>query len=200
MNLSLGKIFKMPTRQKITIWVIVLVALALGLYFALIKSKQEELKDLQTKLEDLQKQIQENRRIADNLPILQKEYNELKVELARALTELPNQKEIPSLLTSITSAGKGAGLDFLIFRPRPEEPKEFYANVPVDVTVSGSYLSVAKFFIAVSELPRIVNISNVTFSDIKNNPGDRTSMKVACLATTFRFLDKKEANNEKKDK
>ena len=109
MNSSLEKIFKMPTRQKIAVWVIVLVAIALGFYFLLIKSKQTELKDLQTKLNDLQTQIQENRKIADNLPVLQKEYNQLSMQLDRALTELPNQKEIPTLLTSITSAGKGAG-------------------------------------------------------------------------------------------
>lgn len=198
MNSSLEKFFKMPQKQKITVWVLVLVALAVGLYFALIKSRQEELKQLQTHLNDLQNQIQENEKIAANLPRLQREYNELNAELARALTELPNQKEIPTLLTSITSAGKGAGLDFLVFRPKPEEPKEFYANVPVDITVSGSYFSVAKFFVAVSQLPRIVNMSNVTFSDIKSNPGAGTSMKVACLATTFRFLDKKDAKNEKK--
>jgi type IV pilus assembly protein PilO len=199
MNSSLEKIFKMPTRQKIAVWVLVLVAIALGFYFALIKSKQTELKDLQTKLNDLQTQIQENRRIADNLPILQKEYNQLSLQLEKALTELPNQKEIPTLLTSITSAGKGAGLDFLVFKPRSEEPQEFYANVPVDISVSGAYQEVGKFFTAVSELPRIVNISNVVFSDIRGASG-RTNMKVACLATTFRFLDKKEAKDEKKGK
>ena len=199
MNSSLEKIFKMPTRQKIAVWVIVLVAIALGFYFALIKSKQTELKDLQTKLNNLQTQIQENRKIADNLPLLQKEYNDLSMALDRALTELPNQKEIPSLLTSITTAGKGAGLDFLVFKPQSEEPMEFYAKVPVDISVSGAYYEVARFFNAVSELPRIVNISNVVVSDI-SGAGERTNMKVACIATTFRFLDKKEASDEKKGK
>jgi len=187
MNSSIEKLFKLPTSQKIIIWVLILVGIALGLYFSLIKSKQDELKSLQANLNDLRTQIEENRKIADNLPRL----------LTKALTELPNQQEIPSLLTSITSAGKGAGLDFLVFRPKPEVPKDFYAEVPVDISVSGSYLSVAKFFIAVSDLPRIVNISNVAFSDISSKAGG-TTMKVTCLATTFRFLDKKDAKNEKK--
>ncbi len=197
MNSSIEKLFKLPTSQKIIIWVLILVGIALGLYFSLIKSKQDELKSLQANLNDLRTQIEENRKIADNLPRLLAEYNQLKVELTKALTELPNQQEIPSLLTSITSAGKGAGLDFLVFRPKPEVPKDFYAEVPVDISVSGSYLSVAKFFIAVSDLPRIVNISNVAFSDISSKAGG-TTMKVTCLATTFRFLDKKDAKNEKK--
>lgn len=199
MNPSIEKLFKLPTSQKITIWVLVLLGVALIFYFTLIKSKQDELKNFQTNLNDLRTQIEENRKIADNLPRLLKEYNQLNVELTKALTELPNQQEIPSLLTSITSAGKGAGLDFLVFRPKSEAPKDFYAEVPVDISVSGSYLSVAKFFIAVSDLPRIVNISNVAFSDISNKGGS-TTMKVTCLATTFRFLDKKDAKNEKKGK
>lgn len=199
MNSSIEKLFKLPASQKITILVLILLGIGVGLYFALIKSKQDELKNLQTNLNDLRTQIEENRRIADNLPKLIAEYNQLNLELTKALTELPNQQEIPSLLTSITSAGKGSGLDFLVFRPKPEVPKDFYAEVPVDITVSGSYLSVAKFFIAVSDLPRIVNISNVAFSDINNKAGN-TTMKVTCLATTFRFLDKKDAKNEKKAK
>jgi len=199
MNSILEKIFKLPTRQKVTVWVLVLLAAGLAFYFSLIKSRHEELKELHVKLEGLQTQIQENRKVADNLPVLQKEYNQLNAELEKALTELPNQKEIPSLLTSITSAGKGVGLDFLVFRPKPEEPKEFYANVPVDISVSGSYTNVGKFFKAVSEMPRIVNINNVVFSDIKSS-GNQTNMKITCLATTFRFLDKKESENDKKGK
>ena len=163
----------------------------------LIKPKYEQFKGLQVKLNDLQNQIQENRKIADNLPKLKKEYEQLKIQLDAALTELPNQKEIPSLLTSITNDGKGAGLDFLIFRPKPEQAKDFYSEVPVDIVVSGSFHNVAKFFVAVSELPRIVNINNVSVSDIKD-VGGRTMMKVNCLATTFRFLEKKETKDDKK--
>jgi len=199
MNPSVEKIFKWPTSQKIVVWILILVGVALVFYISLIKSKQDELKGLEANLNDLRTQIEENRKIADNLPKLMKEYNQLNDELTRALTELPNQKEIPTLLTSITSAGKGSGLDFLVFRPKPEVAKDFYAEVPVDITVYGSYFSVARFFTAVSDMPRIVNISNVAFSDISNKSGS-TTMKVTCLATTFRFLEKKDAKNEKKGK
>ena len=145
----------------------------------------------------LQTEIDDKTRIANNLPRLQKEYDQLNIELAQALTELPNSKEIPSLLTSITALGKNAGLDFLVFRPKGEVVKDFYAEVPVDIIISGSYFSVANFFAAVSNLPRIVNITNVAFSDIKN-VNNRMMTKVTCLATTFRFLDKKEIKDDKK--
>ena len=196
MDPRLEKLFKLPTKQKVAIVVAIVACEVAGIFFGLQKPKMDDLKQKQNTLEGLRKQIVETKRIADNLPRYRSEYDQLKKELEMALTELPNQKEIPTLLTSITSAGKGAGLDFLVFRPKPEEPKDFYAVVPVDITVAGTFLSTSNFFNAVAGLPRIVNISNVSF-DVKNDKG-RISTKVNCLATTFRFLDKKEMKDDGK--
>jgi type IV pilus assembly protein PilO len=196
MNPQIEKILKLPTKQKILLLVIVVVLEAAALVWFLYLPKHKELAGLRVELTKLQSEIDEKTRIANNLPRLQKEYEQLNIELAQALTELPNSKEIPSLLTSITTVGKGAGLDFLVFRPKPEVPKDFYAEVPVDIVVYGSYFSVGNFFAAVANLPRIVNISNVVFSDIKN-VNNRMMTKVTCLATTFRFLDKKEIKDDK---
>lgn len=196
MNLTLDNILKLPTNQKVAILVVVLVLEAAAMIWFLYLPKHKELVKLRTDLTALQTEITAKTAIANNLPTIQREYTELQAELVRALTELPNSKEIPSLLTSITTLGKNAGLDFLIFRPKPEVPKDFFAEVPVDITVAGSYLSVANFFAAVSNLPRIVNISNVDFADVKN-VNNRMIAKVNCLATTFRFLDKKEIKDEK---
>lgn len=197
MDPQVEKILKLPTKQKILILVITLAVEALLLVWFVYRPKYQELDGLNTQLSTLQNEIDEKTRIANNLPRLQREYDQLNMELAQALTELPNSKEIPSLLTNITALGKDAGLDFLVFRPKPESPKDFYAEVPVDITVSGSFHSVANFFAAVANLPRIVNITNVSFTDIKN-VNNRMMTKVTCLATTFRFLDKKEIKDDKK--
>jgi type IV pilus assembly protein PilO len=197
MDPQIEKILKLPTRQKAALLVLLLLLEGVALFYALYQPRMKEYAALQTKVEDLDRQIQENTRIANNLPRFKAEYEQLKNDLDAALTELPNQKEIPSLLTSISSVGRSAGLEFLLFRPKPEVPKDFYAEVPVDVAVSGTFYNVADFFVAVGKLPRIVNINNVSFSDIKSN-GGRTTLKVNCLATTFRFLDKKETKDEKK--
>ncbi len=194
---SFEKVFKLPTKQKVALLALILISLGVVFYFVMFKPKYEEYKGLQAKLSELKNQIQENKKIADNLPKLKKEFDQLKGQLEAALTELPNQKEIPSLLTSITNVGKGTGLDFLLFKPKPEVPKDFYSEVPVDISVAGSFHSVANFFVAVGNLPRIVNINNVSVSDIRD-VGGRTLMKVNCLATTFRFLEKKETKDEKK--
>jgi type IV pilus assembly protein PilO len=197
MDPNIEKILKLPNKQKIGILVLILCLEAAALVYFLYLPRHKELNTLRTQLTKLQAEVDEKTRIANNLPKLKKEYDDLTVELERALTELPNSKEIPSLLTSITSLGKNAGLDFLTFKPKPEVPKDFYAEVPVDIVVYGSYFSVANFYAAVANLPRIVNITNVDFAEVKN-ANNRMMTKVNCLATTFRFLDKKEIQDDKK--
>ena len=197
MDPQIEKVLKLPTRQKFALLAVVLLLECGAIFYGLYQPKMNEYASLQGRLDDLQRQIQDNRRIANNLPRYKSEFEQLKKDLDAALTELPNQKEIPSLLSSISSVGKSSGLEFLLFRPRPEVPKDFYAEVPVDIAVSGTFYNVADFFVAVSKLPRIVNINNVSFADIQSS-GGRTSLKVNCLATTFRFLDKKEIKDEKK--
>jgi type IV pilus assembly protein PilO len=199
MHPQVEKLVNLPMKQKLAALALLIIAIGAGFFFGLEKPKLEELKGLQGKLEKIRAEVSETRKLANNLPKFKAEYEGLKKDLDNALTELPNSKEIPSLLTSITSAGKSAGLDFLVFRPKGETPKEFYADVPVDIVVSGPFFGVANFFVAVSNLPRIVNISNVVFSDIRNDRG-RNLVKVTCQATTFRFLDKNEIKDPKDDK
>jgi type IV pilus assembly protein PilO len=197
MDPSVEKILKLPNKQKIAIFVAVLLleSAALIWFVYLPKHKQLiELRELQVKL---QADVAEKTRIANNLPKIQKEYNNLNLELEKALTELPNSREIPTLLTTITTTGKNAGLDFMVFKPKPEVKKDFYAEVPVDITIAGSYYSVANFFAAVANLPRIVNIANVDFAEVKS-VNNRMMTKVNCLATTFRFLGKEEIKNDAK--
>lgn len=197
MHPQVEKILNMPMKQKMAILAVLLIAIGAGFFFGLEKPKLDELKILQDRLDKVRADVTEARKFALNLPKFKLEFEGLKKDLDNALTELPNSKEIPSLLTTITSAGKSAGLDFLTFRPRAEVPKDFYAEVPVDIVVSGPFLGIANFFVAVGKLPRIVNISNVAFSDIRNDRG-RNLVKVNCQATTFRFLDKKEIKDPKK--
>ena len=197
MDPQVEKILKLPTKQKIMILVLVMIVESAALIWFMYMPAYREHVSLKAEVLKLQNEIDDKTRIVANLPRLQMEYDQLNRELAQALTELPNSKEIPSLLTSITTLGKNAGLDFLVFRPKGETVKDFYAEVPVEIVVAGSYYSVANFFAAVSNLPRIVNITNVTFADIKS-VNNRVMTKVNCLATTFRFLDKKEIKDDAK--
>ena len=104
---------------------------------------------------------------------------------------LPEKKEIPNLLASISSSGQDSGLEFALFEPKPENNKDFYAEIPVAVKVSGSYHNVASFFDKVSRLPRIVNIDNISITAQKQTKKEGLSLSTSCTAITYRFIEKK---------
>ena len=108
--------------------------------------------------------------------------------LKQALRQLPDSKELPGLLTDVSSLGKDAGLEFKAFRPRDEIAQDFYAEVPIEIEFSGDFHDIARFFDKVSKLPRIVNVSQLEM-EIAGQENGATRLKVRGEATTFRFLE-----------
>lgn len=188
MNPRVEKILKLPVYQRALILGVLCLALVGGFVYLFYLPKQEEYRGLQEQNRSLLAKLQEDRRIANNLPKFKAEYEKMQHQLEQALTELPNKSEIPALLTSIASLAKENGLDVLRFRPGGEIPQGFYAEVPVQLQLAGSYHDVALFFQAVGDLSRIVNISSLTIGTPKDVEG-KTILSVNCLATTFRFLE-----------
>jgi type IV pilus assembly protein PilO len=188
MNPRIEKILKLPFYQRILILATVVALIAGGFVYLVFLPQQEELARLQSRKEVLEKKVQEDRRIAADLGKFKAEYEKMKEQLDLALTELPNEREIPTLLTSIASIAKDNGLEVLRFKPGPEQSKGFYAEVPVELKLVGSFHEVAMFFFAVGDLPRIVNISRVNIGGAKVVDG-RASLTIDCLATTFRFVE-----------
>jgi type IV pilus assembly protein PilO len=155
------------------------------------KGKSAELESLTTKVEELNSQIISEQRLARNLPQVRELVKELEVKLKIALTELPDEREIPDLLASISKLAKDAGLEVSLFQPKPENVREFYAEVPVAITVNGTYHQVATFFDEVGRLSRIVNINQIKVSSPVITEA-RISVRTDCTATTFRYLDESE--------
>lgn len=197
MNPRVEKILKLPLSQRILILCGFVLVVAGGFVYLFYLPKHEELTNLRQKNGQLEAKLAEDRRIAADLPRFKAEYEKMKEQLNQALTELPNEKEIPTLLTSIASLAKSSGLDVLRFKPGSESPKGFYAEVPVELKLSGSYHEAGVFFSSVANLPRIVNINNLTMGSAKTEDG-RTSLSVDCLATTFRFIEEGQKEGEKK--
>jgi type IV pilus assembly protein PilO len=112
----------------------------------------------------------------------------LEKKLSVALRQLPDSKELPVLLTDVTSLGKNAGLDFRAFRPQQEIRKAFYAEVPIDIEFSGAFHDIAAFFDQIARLPRIINITDLEMTIGKEN-STATTLKVEGKATTFRFVE-----------
>jgi type IV pilus assembly protein PilO len=225
MAVSMDSIVKLPTAKKVLILLAVVVVI-LGVYGYLVYLPQQaKLMALRLEFGKLNKELEESKAIARDLAKFKQEAENLQKDLTLALAQLPNKKEIPSLLRNISSLGKGSGLEFLLFKPKPEErvgaeiqsskpkpaprgrgktttpsqsepqePQEFYARVPLELTILGSYHNVATFFDKVSKLDRIINILNFSMGDVKEIGGE-TILKTSCLATTFRFLETKEGGS-----
>jgi len=188
MNPRIEKILKLPVYQRALILGVILLLIAGGFTYSLYLPKHQEYQQLQEKSSTLQAKLEQDRQIARELPKFRAEYEKMQLKLQDALTQLPNEKEIPALLTTIASLAKEQGLDVLRFKPRVEIPKGFYAEVPVELKLVGSFHEVALFFQAVGDLPRIVNIGNLAIGGAKTTDG-RTDVSVECLATTFRFVE-----------
>ncbi|PLX86560.1 MAG: pilus assembly protein PilO [Desulfuromonas sp.] len=197
MDPRVEKVLKLPTYQRVLILISLLVLLVVGFYFLLYQAQLEEYAAKEQQLASAQTKLIENRRIASNLPTFKAEHERLKQQLDRALTELPDKKEIPALLTSIGDLARQQGLDVLRFKPMGENAKGFYSEVPVELKLTGSYHDVAMFFDSVGNLPRIVNIGGLKMSGAKT-VDDRTTLSVDCRATTFRFLETSDGKDGKK--
>jgi len=203
MALSMDSILKLPTPKKAIILVVILCVIA-GLYLYLFFMPQrEELNFAKGELGKLTKELSESRAITRDLEKFKGQVEKLNEELKHALTQLPNEKEIPEILKDISSLGKESNLEFTLFRPRPEEPQQFYAKVPIELVASGSYHNIGIFFDKVSKLPRIINVVDFNMTRAKDTKGKselEILVKTSCMINTYRFIEKKseEKKSEKK--
>ena len=188
MDARVEKILNLPTYQKSLLLLVIMAAIASIFYFALYQGQIVEYGNLLNKKDAAQKLLEKNQKIANNLNAYKAEYEKLQQELQAALNKLPEQKEIPTLLTSIGSLAKEKGLDILRFKPGAETPQGFYAEVPVELKLVGTYHDTALFFEAVGNLPRIVNIQDLKLGSAKEVNG-KTTLSIDCRAITFRFIE-----------
>jgi type IV pilus assembly protein PilO len=193
MALNLGDLSKVPPRQKILLAGLFCALVVSGYYYLYYREASQRIGAMETQLAGLQAKIREQQAIAGNLRSFQEEVQRLEAQLSLLLEQLPNSAEIPSLLKSVSDLGKESGLDFLRFAPSGEIRKDFYAEIPVSISVNGDYHSFALFSDRVARYPRIVNLSNITFSSPKPAGDNLVLVTVNCTATTYRFLDQQAA-------
>jgi type IV pilus assembly protein PilO len=185
------KALSLPKKIGIAAGSLLLVVILFWQYLYSPISKQKT--ELSEKVDTLQGQIAQQQRIIRNLPIIQAEVRTLDDKLAQVLKELPDKREIPDLLTSISDLAVEAGLEISKFTPRGESPQDFYSEVPVDIVVEGTFHQLATFFDEVGRLQRIVNINNVSVGVLGQKPGGgKIPIRSNCTATTFRYLDESE--------
>ncbi len=196
MNPQIEKILKLPMYQRVLILVATLILLVGAYIYFLYNPAREELTSKQSQNKKLLVELQESRRIANNLPKFKAEYEEMKNRLDLALNELPNKKEIPSLLSSIAGLARDNGLEVLQFKPENETVRDFYAEVPVSLDLKGSYHQMALFCQAVSRIARIVNVKDMKLSKPQQN-SEATILSISCRSLTYRFIDTPSAKKGK---
>ena len=184
----LDKFAKLPGSTKMIVLVVLVVAVGFGYYMMFHIPQQETLESLQGQISGLRAERDKNAKIAEHLDEYKAEVARLQEDLERAKALLPNDREIDDLLKSVANLGKKVGLQFLLFRPLPDVQRDFYAEVPVDISIAGGYHEVALFFAKVGQLKRIVNIQNVSMSSPIEKNG-KMQVTVTGQAVTFRFLE-----------
>ncbi|MDQ6959035.1 MAG: type 4a pilus biogenesis protein PilO [Mariprofundaceae bacterium] len=147
---------------------------------------QDNITRVQRNVDGEQMLLTRNLRIAKDLPRKKKEFAKLEKQLKVALNMLPKKSQIPDLLEGVTRAGTNSGLEFSIFKPLGEINKQFYAEVPVDLSVTGTYRQLATFLKRVGQMPRIVDVKNLSLKQAKiGGP-----LTVVGQAVTYRFIEK----------
>lgn len=173
---------------------ILAVVVALGWWFDW-KDKLDALDTSQHQELQLKDEWINKKRQAVNLDEYRKQLVEMNRQFGALLKQLPNKSEMESLLIDINQAGRGRGLQFELWRPGQEAMKEFYAELPITLTISGGYHDFGQFVADVAKLPRIVTLRDVTVA-----PGKDGTLKMDASAVTYRYLDDEEVAKQKRDK
>jgi len=187
----LDDLFDRPPHQKLAIMGAMVLVVAVLDWTYLYGPSQRALTDLQAEVSQRRTELDSKRSKTDARAALERDLRDLGAELKRAQARLPDQREIANLLDSVAASGRQAGLEITLFRQKPEVPHDFYAEVPVEMQMRGTYQDVALFLDRVKRLDRIVNVTNIQLTKPRLE-GERMLLDAACTATTFRFLDEAE--------
>ncbi len=141
----------------------------------------------------LRTQYSDKKAKAINYDLYVQQLKEIEQSFGALLKQLPNRSEMDALLTDINQAGLGRGLQFELFKPAAQEKMaDFYAELPIDVKVTGSYHDMGAFASDVAQLPRIVTLNDVAISN------DKGVLTMEAVAKTFRYLDEEEVARQRK--
>lgn len=187
-NIDFNNVAGWPTPIKIGgIAVICVVLLFLGYWF-LIADELAEYEQAQKKEESLKETFLNKKGMAINLPAYRQQMEEMQQTFGTLLRQLPNKTEVPNLLVDITQAGLGRGLNFVLFKPEKEKPMEFYAELPINIKVTGGFHEIGQFVSDLAALPRIVTVGGIDIAvDAKTNV-----LTMSAMARTFRYLEPEE--------
>lgn len=184
-----------PLAPKVFAWIAILaLVVAAGWWFDW-KDAFDRLEQVQQEEVKLKEEWLNKKRQAVNLEEYRKQLAEMDRQFGALLKQLPNKSEMESLIIDINQAGRGRGLQFELWKPGQETVKEFYAELPIAVSINGSYHALGQFVSDVAKLPRIVTLRDVSIAPAKDG-----GLKLDAFAVTYRYLDDEEISKQKRDK
>ncbi len=192
-ELDFNEVGEWPNVFKVlTILILCAILLAVGYWF-IIKDKRVDLAALEQKEQTLKSEFEKKQGRATNLDAYKAQLEEIKVVFGTMLQQLPGKSEVADLLLDISRAGQSNGLEFELFKPEGEQPRDFYAELPISMQVTGDYHQFGEFVSSVAALPRIVTLHDLTIEKLKprgGKAGDKTdAMKMTVTAKTYRYFD-----------
>lgn len=184
-----------PLLPKLAVSLAVMIAVVIAGYLLLLSDVQAGLEAEQAREPQLRQDFKNKLAQAVNLPELRKQKKQVEEYVTQLEKQLPGKAEIDSLLSDISSAGVGRGLQFELFRPGQVLVKDYYAELPIAVKVSGRYHDIGAFAADVSNLSRIVTLHNLVVL-APANPNSPLSMEAT--ARTYRYLDSAEVAEQRR--
>ena len=184
-----------PVIPRVTVLFALFVGILVGGWFLFWSEQLETLdgrRQEETKLKD---EFVNKKQQAINLDLYKQQLNEIDRSFGALLKQLPNKAEVEALLVEINQAGLGRGLSFELFRPGGEVVRDFYAELPVTVRLTGSYHDFGAFASDIGKLPRIVTLNNILIAPPAGKDG---TLVLDATVKTFRYLDEEELAKNKK--
>jgi type IV pilus assembly protein PilO len=167
-----------------------LVLSALGIYFLVWNEQRPKLQQFAAEEQKLRQEFKDKHAKAVNLELYKQQLKDIERSFGALLRQLPGRTEVPSLLVDISQTGLAAGLEEKLFQPQPEQRKDFYAELPIKIRLTGSYHQFGEFVSGLAALPRIVTLHDIDIKPDNKDAYDQLSLELT--AKTYRYLDEDE--------
>ena len=176
----------LPFRVAVIVIVFFLVT-GLGIYWFVVKDKAPQLERAQNEEQELRLTFENKQRKAANYDAYKAQLTQIEQSFGTMLRQLPGETEIPSLIVDISQTGLAAGLQEKLFVPQGEIPKDFYAEKPIKIRLTGGYHEIGNFVSGIAALPRIVTLHDINITPEGKDSFDKLSLEV--MAKTYRYID-----------
>lgn len=169
------------------IGIVFAVVVGAGIYYTIIEDKKPALERIEQEEQTLRDVFKNKQRKAANFDAYKAQLAQMEQSFGTMLRQLPGETEIPSLIVDISQTGLAAGLQEKLFVPQAEIPRDFYAEKPITISLSGGYHEIANFVSGIAALPRIVTLHNINITP--EDPANYDTLTLQVTAKTYRYLE-----------